>query len=175
MKSIFIILNILATSLFAQSAIIDSLNTIKAFQLIDHNLASSGLVTEKQFDFVKDYGFKHVISLLPGNQSREDSIVISKGMTFTQINVDWKNPTQENLKLYFDDMEKHKKDSILLHCQLNMRASAFTFLYRVIRLGEEKKLAKADLDSIWYPTDQWHLFIETSLRKYGVDPDYRFE
>ncbi|KAA3614818.1 MAG: hypothetical protein D8M58_10200 [Calditrichaeota bacterium] len=175
MRNSFLIIIILTSSLFGQSAILDSLKTIRAFQLIEHNLASSGYITEKQFGFIKDYGFKHVISLLPGDQSKEDSIVTSKGLTFTQIKVDWKNPTQENLKHYFDDMEKHKNDSVLLHCQANMRASAFTFLYRVIWLGDDKKLAKTDLDSIWFPTGQWHRFIEESHEKYNMGQEYRFE
>ena len=61
---------------------IDSLMSIRAFHEVSYNLASSGYVFDDQFNYIRDYGYTHVISLLPGDQDHEKSVVISKGMTF---------------------------------------------------------------------------------------------
>ena len=70
---------------------------------------------------------------------------------------------------------KHEGEKVFLHCQANMRASAFMFLYRVTQLGEDKMQARILMDSIWYPTNTWHRFIAEGLLEYGFDPEYRFE
>jgi len=95
--------------------------------------------------------------------------VESKGLSFTQIKVDWKNPIQKNLKKYFDDMEEHSKEKILLHCQANMRASTFIFLYRVIKLGTDPIIAETTMNEIWDPkeNDTWNKFIIESLKIYN--------
>jgi protein tyrosine phosphatase (PTP) superfamily phosphohydrolase (DUF442 family) len=158
----------------AQKNILDSLNTIRSFQLIDSNNASSGYVNDRQFKYLKEYGFTHVISLLPGNQSREDSIVTSLGMTFTQIDVNWKEPTIVNVQNYFSDMKKYSGQKVFLHCMANMRASAFMFLYRTTQLKINIAEAKKALYEIWDPKEnpKWDLLIKKSLEENGLDSQY---
>lgn len=153
----------------------DPLQSIRAFERVDDHLASSGFVLDDQFEMIRNDGFTHMISLLPGDPSHEEELVTSLGMTFTNIKVDWGNPTMKNLEAFIGDMKEHSGEKVYVHCQANMRASAFVFLYRVTRLGVDKKQAKALLDSIWYPTGTWHHFIEDGLLKYDMDPEYRFE
>ncbi len=155
--------------------VVDSLNTIRAFQLVQDDLASAGYVKDHQFQFVRDYGFSHVITLLPGDQEDEKQVVQDLGMTFTQIPVEWRDPSMENLQAFVDDMKMHEGEKVFFHCQANMRASAFMYVYRVTQLGVPKTEAKKWMDEIWYPTGTWHTFIEEGLKKYGADPEYRFE
>ncbi len=168
-----ILLAVQVPLLFAEGT--DSLQTIRAFEQVNGRLASSGFVLDDQFRFIRDAGFSHVISLLPGDQSHEDSIVRSLGMSFTNIGVDWGRPTMKNLADYLDDMERHRDEKVYLHCEANMRASAFLFLYRVIRQGTDRMEAGKAMFAIWYPVNQWHRFIEKGLEKYGLDPEYRYE
>ena len=159
--------------LFAGEA--DSLQTIRAFEQVSDSLASSGYVTDRQFRYIRDAGFSHVISLLPGDQSHEESVVTSLGMSFTNIGVDWNRPTMKNLDEYFRDMDLHRNEKVYLHCEANMRASAFLFMYRVIRQRVDRMEARVPMFAIWYPMNQWDQFIERGLEKYGLDPEYRFE
>jgi protein tyrosine phosphatase (PTP) superfamily phosphohydrolase (DUF442 family) len=154
---------------------LDSLKTIRAFQLVTENLACSGYVTDEQFDYIWAYGFTHVISLLPGDQSHEESMVTSRGMTFKHIPVSWGRPTMNNLEHYIDDMAGHRDEKVYLHCDANMRASAFMFLYRVTQMGVDKMTARNTLYEIWFPTGDWARFIERGLENYGFDPEYRYE
>jgi protein tyrosine phosphatase (PTP) superfamily phosphohydrolase (DUF442 family) len=154
---------------------LDSLQNIRAFQLVSDSLASSGYVMDDQFDLIHNFGFRHVISLLPGKQGREDSIVTSLGMSFTHIPVDFGKPTMKDLEAYLEDMAKHKEDMVFLHCQANMKASVFMYLYRVTQLGTDKQTAKDRMFEIWYPTGDWHSLIEKGLERYGFDPEYRYE
>ena len=58
---------------------------------------------------------------------------------------------------------------VLVHCQLNMRASAFTFLYRVIHEHVPPEEAMTALRAVWVPRDQWATFTADVLAKHGVD------
>jgi hypothetical protein len=46
--------------------------------------------------------------------------------------VSWQQPTYEDFALFSAVMNGARDRKVLVHCQLNMRASAFTFLYRVV-------------------------------------------
>ena len=118
MYKFFSVVLLICNFLSAQNGIIDSLNTIRAFQLVDSNNASAGYVKDNQFKYLKEFGFTHVISLLPGDQSHEDSIVTSLGMTFKQIEVNWNAPSITNVQNYFSDMKKYSGQKVFLHCML---------------------------------------------------------
>jgi len=167
---VFLSLNLL----LAQNNLSDSLSSIRAFQLVDSNNASSGYVKAGQFKFLKEYGFTHVISLIPGDHSKEDSIVTSLGMTFTQIEVIWKEPTVVNVQNYFSDMKKYSGKKVFLHCQANMRASAFMFLYRTTQLGVKTEEASKLMYEIWNPKEnkKWDLLIKTVLEKNKLSSEY---
>ena len=49
---------------------------------------------------------------LPGDQSHEDSVVTSLGMSFTSIGVDWGKPTMKNLEDYLRDMDLHRDEKV---------------------------------------------------------------
>ena len=174
MYNFFIVVILLSKILFAQDSLVDSLKTIRAFQFVDTINASSGYVSDKQFKYIKEYGFEHVISLLPGDQSYEDSVVSSLGMTYTQIEVNWKEPTVVNVQNYFSDMKKYSGKKVFLHCMANMRASAFMFLYRTTQLGVNKKTAGELMYEIWDPknNNQWDNLIKTVLETYGLGSEY---
>jgi hypothetical protein len=57
---------------------------------------------------------------------------------------------------------------VLVHCQMNMRASALTFLYRTIYAKEDPAKAWGDVKPLWTPTAQWADFISARLRARGI-------
>lgn len=57
---------------------------------------------------------------------------------------------------------------VLVHCQINLRASSMMFLYRVIALREDPERAYEAVSRVWKPDDVWRRFIEAELRRNGI-------
>jgi len=58
-------------------------------------------------------------------------------------------------------MKKYQGDKVLVHCQLNYRASAFAYLYQVTQLKIDKQEAFKMMATVWEPEGDWAEFIET--------------
>jgi hypothetical protein len=65
-------------------------------------------------------------------------------------------------------MRQAPKKRTLLHCQVNYRASAFSFLYRVIYEGVPVEEATRDLERIWQPNETWLRYIDALLAENGI-------
>jgi protein tyrosine phosphatase (PTP) superfamily phosphohydrolase (DUF442 family) len=92
-------------------------------------------------------------------------LVKSLGMDYVNIPVDWNNPTRQNLDDFMDVMARQGDKKVLVHCEANYRATGFTALYRVLRLGWEPADALKAMHKIWdeekYPA--WKKFIHENL------------
>ncbi len=139
------------------------------------SFSSSGQPTAEQLKAVSEAGFKRVIYLaFTDNKSAivaEDRVVKSLGMDYLHIPVDFEQPTLEDFEDFAAVLKRHKNIRTLLHCQVNMRASTFSFLYRVIYDDVPMVVAKNDLDSIWQPDRVWYQFIVAVLTKHGLSPE----
>jgi hypothetical protein len=65
-------------------------------------------------------------------------------------------------------MEQRRGRKMFVHCALNMRVSAFVYLYRVLRLGVPVAAARETMHLIWQPEGVWADFIEGALRRHGL-------
>ena len=132
-------------------------------------LSSSGMPTAGQMKSAAEAGVQVVINLAlktsQGALENEDVLVESLGMKYIQIPVEWSEPTRQNLEDFFNAMDAHKEDNILVHCQANYRASSFVMLYRIHRLGWKKEDAIPVMERMWNPEDfpVWQKFIEANL------------
>jgi hypothetical protein len=88
-------------------------------------------------------------------------------MEYVHIPIDFRNPTVSDFRLFARVMQQQSKAKTLVHCQVNFRASTFSFLYRVIFLNDSIVAAKADLDGVWVANEDWFRFIRSVLRDYG--------
>jgi hypothetical protein len=57
----------------------------------------------------------------------------------------------------------------LVHCALNLRVSAFVFLWRVLHRSVNLADAARDLYSVWTPDAVWSRFISEQLATRGLD------
>ena len=125
--------------------------------------------TAGQMKSAAEAGVQVVINLAlktsQGALENEDVLVESLGMKYIQIPVEWSEPTRQNLEDFFNAMDAHKEDNILVHCQANYRASSFVMLYRIHRLGWKKEDAIPVMEKMWNPEDfpVWQKFIEANL------------
>ncbi len=142
----------------------ESLHEIVNFHFVSDQLASSGMLDLAQYEHIKDYGFKHVINLIPGNQIKERKHVQSLGLSYEQIAVDWNKPTAENFVQFAELMQSYGDAKVYIHCEMNMRASAFVYLYRVLYQDIPQQDAQQDMLTIWQPQGTWLDFINNTIK-----------
>jgi uncharacterized protein (TIGR01244 family) len=148
----------------------DPLEGIRAYHKVSDRLATSGQITNEQIPQLEAAGFDVVVNLAIADQERngqEGFLVVEQGMTYVHIPVSWQEPSQEHLRQFFEVMAANEGRKVFVHCFANMRASAFTYLYRTLRAGEADDVARPDLMAIWDPfTDerspQWGAFIDAA-------------
>lgn len=148
----------------------DQLEEIYNFLKISDSIATSGQPTAAQLAAVKAAGYQVVVNLaLPTSTNaiaNEQQLVESQGMAYVHIPVFWENPTLEDFDRFSQVLNQNTDKKILVHCAMNMRVSAFVYLYRRIyeRISDDQ--AKQDLQKIWMPNDTWQVFIEQVTQQY---------
>jgi protein tyrosine phosphatase (PTP) superfamily phosphohydrolase (DUF442 family) len=113
-----------------------------------------------------------VINLAPsdalGSHDDEQAIVEKAGAIYVHVPVDFSRPRRSDFERFTREMREFNGTPVLVHCQLNMRASVFVFLYRVTELGEEPERAYDDVLKIWQPNAVWSRFVREELQARGV-------
>ena len=144
---------------------------ISNYRQYSPQFSSSGQPTASQLEAVSDEEFKRVIYLAFSDNhtaiDNEDRVVKKLGMDYVHIPVDFDQPTLEDFEYFSAIMNREENIRTLLHCQINLRASTFSFLYRVIYADVPMVQAKEDLDAIWQPDKVWYRFIVDVLEHYG--------
>jgi protein tyrosine phosphatase (PTP) superfamily phosphohydrolase (DUF442 family) len=134
---------------------------------IDPWLGTAGQPTREQFAAVKDAGYAVILNLLPGSSPKalpdEPELVAGLGLDYISIPVIWEQPTHSDLDQFFQAMRANQGRKIFVHCAMNMRVSAFVFLYRVLVKGEPVETAEQSMHEIWEPDPTWQAFIEGEL------------
>jgi protein tyrosine phosphatase (PTP) superfamily phosphohydrolase (DUF442 family) len=152
----------------------ENVDDILNFRRYSDSLASSGQPTAGQFSTIGDAGYDRVINLGASDKAYsvagEDRLVQDLGMEYLQIVVDSKQPRVEDFYTFADTMQGNAAGKTLLHCRTNGRASAFSFLYRVIYQEVPVKQAKADMNSVWQPNEIWRDFIFEVLTQNNISP-----
>jgi len=139
------------------------------------SFSSAGQPGKEQIKLLRADGFERVIYIALTNThgaiADEDVIVKELGMNYIQIPVIWDAPTQSDYYAFAAAMQQQPEQKTLLHCQFNYRASAFSFLYRVLHNDVAVGDAKADMNSIWQPNEVWTNLIIAVLEENGISPD----
>lgn len=158
----------------AVTAIAEGPDTITNYREYSSFYASSGQPTEAQLKTLQENHFERVIYLAYSDHesslAREDRIVKKLGMEYVHIPVAWEAPTKNDFYMFVALMAQAPEKKTLLHCQVNFRASAFSFLYRVIYQDISLVDAKDDMNSVWAPNETWRKLIFDVLQENGISP-----
>lgn len=165
-KLLLLLVLILYTGMAIAGSRDKGFENIKNYHSVSETLASSGSLELEEYQKIKAYGFKHVVNLVPGNQTEERKYVESLDMTYEQIPVAWDNPKLSDFEKFVELMNSYGDDKVFVHCQLNWRASGFVYLYRITQLGVSIDEALKDLVAIWQPKDGWQEYIDATLAAY---------
>lgn len=133
------------------------------FQVFDW-LWTSGQLSERDIDELPGLQIDAVINLalptssnaLPGEAEK----ITAKGICYFQIPVAWENPELDQLRLFFDLLDSLKGKKVWVHCAMNMRVSAFIYLYRKLNLNEDEDAASNPMRHIWTPNEVWLAFMQ---------------
>ena len=152
-----------------------ALKEVLNFRQYSETFASAGQPTAEQFETIRDAGFERVIYIAFSNNQNAvpnaDQLVKSLGMDYVHIPVDWNRPTALDFYTFADAMRRDPDRKTLLHCQVNARATAFSFLYRVIYDGVPVAQAKQDMNSVWQPNQTWKDLMFSIMAENNIDPN----
>lgn len=149
----------------------DPLAAVTNYVAYSEQFASSGQPTSEQLASLKQAGFERVVYIAYSDHenslAHEDRIVKNLGMEYVHIPVEWSAPTVDDFEMFAGAMQRAPNKKTLLHCQVNYRASAFSFLYRVLYENVAMPQAKADMNEIWTPNETWRDLIFAVLDRHG--------
>ena len=139
---------------------------------ITPRLVTSGQPSAEALAGLAAQGFDAVIYLAPPTVSdavrEEHQIVARQGLTFVNIPIRFDDPTEEDFAMFAAVLQALGERKVLVHCQVNMRASSMVFLYRTIHLKQDARKAYDSVTRIWVPHGPWKRLIETQLAKHGI-------
>lgn len=161
--------------MFVTAISVAEVSEINNYREYSETFASSGQPTESQLEQIDSKGFERVVYIAYSDHQNslknEDRLVKNLGMEYIQIPVEWTAPTSSDFHMFAGAMQREPDKKTLLHCQLNYRASAFAFLYRVIYQDVSVAQAKKDMNAIWVPDRTWTDFIFQVLAEHRVSPE----
>lgn len=133
---------------------------------------TSGQPPAKTLEGLKAQGFEAVVYLapptVPDAVQDEARIVGGQGLVFVNIPIVFDNPTRRDFETFAAVMKALGSRKVLVHCQVNLRASSLVFLYRTIVGREDPEIAWKDVAKIWTPRGPWKRLIEDELRRNGI-------
>jgi protein tyrosine phosphatase (PTP) superfamily phosphohydrolase (DUF442 family) len=152
-----------------------SLEGIVNFRQYSENFASSGQPSAEQFATIAEQGFERIVYIAFTNNQNAlpdaDQVVKGLGMEYMHVPVTFDNPLPDDFYAFADSMQRNTDKKTLLHCQVNARATAFSFLYRVIHEDVSISEAKADMNTVWQPNEVWRDFIFEVLAQNDISAD----
>jgi protein tyrosine phosphatase (PTP) superfamily phosphohydrolase (DUF442 family) len=164
----FSLLLVASASSFAQPSRLAAPNVVE----ISPRLVTSGQPSAETLAGLKAKAFEAVIYLAPPTAPDavhdEQLIVTRQGLTFINIPIQFDNPTESDFETFASMLSGLGSRKVLVHCQINLRASVMVFLYRAIILKEEPRVAYEAVASVWSPDARWRRLIEDQLHKHKV-------
>ena len=130
------------------------------FHRINPQLATGGHLVNAGAADLAEQGITLVIDLRDRPPPEEQQALEAAGIRWVNVPVVWKRPEKEDFEAFSGLMAANEGENILVQCQANYRASAFTYMYRVTQQGVPEAEARRDLNAIWAPEGTWQNFVE---------------
>jgi protein tyrosine phosphatase (PTP) superfamily phosphohydrolase (DUF442 family) len=145
----------------------DAVNTHQVFDW----LWSSGQLSERDIRSLPGLGIDVVVNLaLPTSSNAlpgEAELVTGQGMAYAHIPVEWDEPKPEQFAQFVGVLNAFAGRKAWVHCAMNMRVSAFIYLYRKLVLIEAEEQAAFPLRVVWSPNETWQAFIDRVSAEYS--------
>ncbi len=133
----------------------DAENTHQVFEW----LWSSGQLSANDIANLPSLGIEAVINLALPTASNalvgEAELITGLGLAYIQIPVQWAQPNPEQFFQFIEVLKAFAGRKVWVHCQKNMRVSAFIYLYRKLCLAESEETASFPMQAVWSPNETW--------------------
>jgi len=140
--------------------------------VISPHLVTSGQPSRDELRQLGERRFGAVVYLAPPTVADavpdEPQILREQGVEFVNIPIEFGAPTEADFRAFAATMDRLKGRKVLVHCQVNMRASAMTFLYRAVVLREDPDRAYEAVARVWSPQGPWKALIVAELGRAGI-------
>jgi protein tyrosine phosphatase (PTP) superfamily phosphohydrolase (DUF442 family) len=140
---------------------------------ITPKLVTSGQPSAEALAGLGQQGFQAVVYLapltLPDAVKDEPEILARQHIEFVNIPIAFGKPTAQDFEQVAATLDRWKDRKVLVHCEVNMRASSMVFLYRTLRLKEKPEVAYEAVEKVWSPRGVWRELIVTQLKSKGID------
>ncbi len=142
-----------------------SLEEIRNFVPMTPSIATSGQPTPEQIPEIAAAGYQVLVNLALATSDHaiadEGSRAAGLGMRFVHIPVAFDAPSLDDLNHFVGVMEAFKGSKVWVHCVVNARVSAFTYLYLKHVRGVPEAEARSPVLEAWAPRmdDVWKAFL----------------
>ena len=137
-------------------------------QIIDRRLAGKNKSIANRERFLRRV--KSYIRRAVSDAVRDEPVILERqGIAFVNIPIRFDAPSDADFDAFVAAMRGFGERKVLVHCQVNLRASSMVFLYRAVVLKENPRLAYEAVEKVWVPEGAWRPFIERTLRRHGVN------
>jgi len=136
------------------------------YHRVDDRLVTGGHLLDGGTVALKQQGVQVVIDLRDDSPSGEEERFADQGIEWINIPVEWRNPKKADFDRFSEAMREHQDDHVLVQCAANYRASAMTYLYRVVVEKVPEGEAAVDLYAVWDPNDNdtWREYVNDIKR-----------
>jgi protein tyrosine phosphatase (PTP) superfamily phosphohydrolase (DUF442 family) len=136
-------------------------------------LVTSGQPSGPALALLGTLGFQAVVYLAPSSVpdavKNEPEILESQGIEFIHIPIPFSTPEPSHAEAVSLALQQLKFKKVLVHCQVNMRASSMVFLHRVLHGRENPALAYEAVAKVWSPSGAWRNLLVNQLAKHKVN------
>lgn len=137
------------------------------YHRINERLVTGGHLIDDGAAALKSEGVAVVIDLRDEPPSGERERLAKHGIEWINVPVVWRDPTVADFAHFREIMQSHQDKHVLVQCAANYRASAMTYLYRVVVENVDEETATQDLYAVWNPNEedeQWGRYIDEVKR-----------
>jgi protein tyrosine phosphatase (PTP) superfamily phosphohydrolase (DUF442 family) len=137
--------------------------SVMNYYRIDDRLVTGGHFVDDGLSEIKSEGVTVVIDLRDNPPEGQEKKLAEQGIKWITVPVEWDDPETEDFEQFSKAMKAHQDDHVLVQCGANYRASAMTYLYRVVVENVDEQEASKDLYAVWTPSkesEEWVEYIE---------------
>jgi protein tyrosine phosphatase (PTP) superfamily phosphohydrolase (DUF442 family) len=142
---------------------------------ISAQLVTAGQPSADWLATLRDQGFDAVIYLapfsVPDALRDEPKLVADQGLLFHHLPIPFDAPSDTDFERFSALLKALQGKKVLVHCQVNLRASTLSFLYRVIHEKTPPGQAYESVSQVWVPQGPWRRLMLTQLRSHGIGFD----
>jgi protein tyrosine phosphatase (PTP) superfamily phosphohydrolase (DUF442 family) len=140
--------------------------------VIDSKLTTAGQPSAQWLATLRDQGFEAVIYLAPPTAMdavRDESLIVARqGLIWANLPIEFGSPADADYASFAALLKALRGKKVLVHCEVNMRASALTFLYRTLAEGTDPNQAWESVSKVWTPQGPWKTLLLKRLRAQGI-------